>query len=64
MRSRWWYWLLVLPFAGTLCVPLFTRSTPQAFGFPFFYWYQILWIPLSAVLAGIVYVATKRVEHE
>jgi len=30
------------------------------FGFPFFYWYQFAWVPLSAVLTGIVYLVTRR----
>jgi hypothetical protein len=33
--------------------------TPELFGFPFFYWYQLLWVLISAVLAGIVYIAER-----
>jgi hypothetical protein len=24
-------------------------------GFPFFYWYQLMWLPLSALITYIVY---------
>lgn len=52
--------LLVLPFIGTLAVPLYNAREPFLGGIPFFYWYQFLWIPLSAVLTAIVYLATRE----
>jgi hypothetical protein len=27
---------------------------------PFFYWYQMVWIPVSVLVTVIVYQATKR----
>jgi hypothetical protein len=27
---------------------------------PFFYWYQMVWIPISVIVTVIVYRATKR----
>ncbi|WP_297376056.1 DUF3311 domain-containing protein [Acidiferrobacter sp.] len=53
--SRWAYLLLVIPFLGTLWVPLYNRVQPTVLGFPFFYWYQLAWVPVSVVLTGIVY---------
>ncbi len=38
-------WLLLLPFLGLLYVPLYNRHDPVLFGFPFFYWYQLAWVP-------------------
>lgn len=35
-------------------------TAPVLFGIPFFYWYQLLWIPLSAVLLYIVYRGEER----
>lgn len=55
-----WYLLLLLPYFGLLWPSLYTRIEPTLFGFPFFYWYQFLWVPLSAVLTGIVYLVTRR----
>jgi len=64
MNRRWWYWLLVIPFAATLVPPIYARMDPQLFGFPFFYWYQILWIALSAAIVFFVYAQTHGRGHE
>ena len=55
--------LLVLPFIGLLWVPFFNVEGPLLFGFPFFYWYQLLWVPLTALIIWIVY-RHERVEGE
>jgi hypothetical protein len=58
--SRWWYVLLALPFAGLLYVPLYATKDPELFGFPFFYWYQLAWVPVAALLTWTVYRARHR----
>jgi len=55
-----WHWLLVLPFLGLMWPPLYAKADPVLFGFPFFYWYQFAWVIVSAILTGIVYLATRR----
>jgi len=55
-----WYWLFVAPFLGLLWPPLYAKADPVLFGFPFFYWYQFAWVVVSAVLTGVVYLATRR----
>jgi len=54
--------LLVVAVAGTLVVPIYARSTPKLGDFPFFYWYQLIWVPVVALLAWISYLLmrTKR----
>ncbi|MGF7180024.1 DUF3311 domain-containing protein [Tunturiibacter psychrotolerans] len=53
-RSRW-VLLLLLPYLG-LCFPIvYARSTPALWGFPFFYWYQLVWVVLASALLAIVY---------
>ena len=47
--------LLLLPFIGLLWVPFYNHELPRLLGFPFFYWYQMLWIILTALLTMIVY---------
>jgi Protein of unknown function (DUF3311) len=47
--------LLVLPFIGLLWVPFYNNLTPELFGFPFFYWYQLMWVPLTSFLLWVVY---------
>jgi hypothetical protein len=54
-------WLLVLPYIGLLWVPFYNRMEPELFGFPFFYWYQLAWVPLTAFLTWIVY---RSVRHD
>ena len=44
------FWLLLLiPYIGLLWVPFYDRLTPDLFGFPFFYWYQLLLVPITAL---------------
>ncbi|HET6276882.1 MAG TPA: DUF3311 domain-containing protein [Candidatus Cybelea sp.] len=57
---RLWYALLVLPFVGTLVPPLYNHARPALFGLPFFYWYQLAWVPATAALLGIVVLLTRR----
>lgn len=57
-RRYRWYWLLVVIYVFTLWVPSYNRITPTLAGIPFFYWYQLLWVFISAVLTAIVYKAT------
>ncbi len=52
--------LLVLPFAGLLWLPFYNHELPALFGFPFFYWYQLLWVPVTALLIWIVYKRDQR----
>ena len=59
-RARLWYLLLLVPVVATLWVPWFNRHEPSLGGMPFFYWYLIAWVPLSALLSGIVYWRTRR----
>jgi uncharacterized protein DUF3311 len=53
--------LLLVAVLGTLIVPIYTRSTPKLGAFPFFYWYQLLWVPVVALLTTICYLITTRV---
>jgi len=47
--------LLLLPYLGLLIVSFYNKTSPDFFGFPFFYWYQLLWVPVTSVLIYIVY---------
>ncbi|HEY1297343.1 MAG TPA: DUF3311 domain-containing protein [Chloroflexota bacterium] len=61
---HWWYLLLLVPFVAVLWVPFYASGTPELLGFPFFYWYQFLWILISAVLTAVVYFVTREPEGE
>ena len=56
---RGWYWLLLIPLAGTLVPPLYNYEDPQLAGIPFFYWYQLLWVPLSVLCTLVAYLKTR-----
>ena len=51
--------LLLLPFIGLLWIPFFNQTEPSLFGFPFFYWYQLAWVPITALLTFIVWRSRK-----
>ena len=53
--------LLLIPYAGLLCVPFYNASDPEILGFPFFYWYQLLWIPITVMLTWLAY---RRMRHD
>lgn len=40
--------LLLIPIAALLIVPIYARPTPRLAGFPFFYWYQLLWVFIAS----------------
>lgn len=59
--SRWrracWYGILLIPFIGILWVPFYNRIDPTLFGIPFFYWFQFVWIIVTAVITAAAYFA-------
>ena len=55
-----WNLLLALPALGLLFPGVYARATPELFGVPFFYWYQVAWILLSAIINAVVYLAAPE----
>ena len=54
--------LLGAPFVALLWVGSYSRLDPAFIGIPFFYWYQLAWVVLSAVLTGAAYLLIRREE--
>jgi hypothetical protein len=52
--------LLLLPFIALLWVPFYNHELPALFGFPFFYWYQLLLVPVTSLLIWLVYRHGRR----
>ncbi|MEO8688032.1 MAG: DUF3311 domain-containing protein [Solirubrobacteraceae bacterium] len=50
--------MLALPFLGVFFPWIYNTDSPQLFGIPFFYWYQMAWVPISVIITLIVYRAT------
>src|SRR5258708_23859472 len=51
--------LVVVGIAGTLWVPIYARSTPKWGDFPFFYWYQLIWVPAVAAGSWLCYLLLR-----
>jgi len=56
----WHFAILLVPYMALLVPGFYARETPELAGVPFFYWYQFLWVILSASLTGVVYWRTRR----
>ena len=52
--------LLLVGIVVPLLVGTYDRVEPRLFGFPFFYWYQLLWVFLAAALCGLSFWLLKR----
>jgi hypothetical protein len=51
--------LLLVPFAALLWLPFYNSSETSWFGFPFFYVYMFLWVPITSLVIFIVYKISK-----
>jgi hypothetical protein len=59
LPSGAWNWLLVIPLIGTLIPAFYNKANPKLFGIPFFYWFQLLWIPIAVTVTIVVFRATR-----
>jgi hypothetical protein len=58
--GRSWLWLILLiPYVALLWLPFYNERMPAIAGFPFFYWYQFLWVPVTSLLIYFVYRGLK-----
>jgi hypothetical protein len=47
--------LLMIPIVALMWVPSYDRTDPVVLGFPFFFWYQFLWVFLCSGLTFAAY---------
>jgi uncharacterized membrane protein len=52
--------LLLIGIVVPLLVSTYDSIEPRLFGFPFFYWYQLLWVFLAAGICVICYLLLRR----
>ena len=52
--------LLAIAIVVPLLVPTYSFDEPRLAGMPFFYWYQMMWIPITSALVGISYWLISR----
>ncbi len=62
-RRYWPRLLLVIPFVMALWVPSYNRLEPTLADIPFFYWYQLTWVLIGAVIVLAVYLIETRLTH-
>lgn len=55
--------LLLVPIVVPILVPTYAMDGPRLGGFPFFYWYQLLWVFLCAGITGVCYLVIRRAER-
>jgi hypothetical protein len=55
-----WNWLLLIPIVLPLLTFVYNSETPRLAGFPFFFWFQLLFPALAVVVTTIVFLLTKR----
>ena len=59
-RWSWWHLLFVVQFVAVLWPPFYNSVEPRWIGIPFFYWYQLLWVVISAVVTAVIYLMTAE----
>lgn len=52
--------LLLVPLVALALVPTYSRETPRLWGFPFFYWYELLWVFLAPAFTWTAYLVIQR----
>jgi hypothetical protein len=61
--NRGVYWLMLLPVLGVLFPWIYNTDSPELIGIPFFWWYQLAWVPGCAVVTFVVYRSTTKRER-
>lgn len=56
--------LLLVPCIALAIVPVYSRETPKIWGWPFFYWYQLMWVIITPILTYAAYLIIKRARGE
>lgn len=52
--------LVAAPFVALLWVGTYNSESPRLWGFPFFYWYQLLWVLIAGGTTFLAYLLVTR----
>ncbi len=52
--------ILLVAIVVPLLVSTYDRPDPKLFGFPFFYWYQLVWVFICAALCWLSFLLLKH----
>ena len=55
--------ILLVGIVVPLLVSTYAFDEPRLWGFPFFYWYQLVWVFIAAALCGVAFLLLKRERH-
>lgn len=55
--------LLAAPFVALLWVNSYAKDEPRLWGFPFFYWYQLMWVVITSALTYVAYRLVRGTER-
>jgi hypothetical protein len=55
--------LIIATIFFSLYVPLYASATPKVGDFPFFYFYLLAYMPVVAIVLGIVLILQNRLRH-
>jgi len=56
--------LLAIPLIALALVPTYSYETPKLWGFPFFYWYLLLWVILTPIFTWSAHLVIARARGE
>jgi len=56
--------LLLIPIVALMWVPSYAETDPELFGFPFFFWYQFLWVFLCSAMTWCAYLLTLAARRD
>ncbi len=56
--------MVIVPLVAMMWVPSYNKREPELFGFPFFYWYQLMWVFITGALTFIAYLFVRRSDRE
>ncbi|WP_394823331.1 DUF3311 domain-containing protein [Pendulispora albinea] len=57
--------LLAAPLVAILLPATYNKMEPTLFGFPFFYWYQLLWVVLTmASMSGAYFLVVQPTKSQ
>jgi hypothetical protein len=54
------YLLLILPCVAAIATPFYNTVEPRLFGFPFFYWFLLVLVPVSSIFTYLFYKGEGR----
>jgi len=52
--------LLLAPLVALLWVGSYAKEDPKLWGFPFFYWYQFLWVFIASACTWLAYTLVRH----